>query len=74
MKRIVIAGNYRQFCHWCSVNEVYRRDPNVVYASSSERLLGISGAVEVVRIGTWYERSDLREIEASIACIQAKGQ
>jgi hypothetical protein len=74
MKRIVIAGNYRQFCQWCSENQVYRRDPNVIFAGSIQRLRGIAGPVEVVRYGTWAYRTDITEIEANIAYIQERAR
>ena len=70
MKVIVIAGNYREFCYWCSENHVARRDPNVIYASGPQRLRGLRGPLVVLRYGTYYERRDLSDIEGFISVIE----
>ncbi len=59
--RAVIAGNYHQFVSWCRDQGISPGRHDVLYATP-ERLRGRND-VEVLRVGTWYERDDLREIE-----------
>ncbi len=65
---VVIAGNRRQFKDWCRARSL---NPNLTLCvtsayESSRYLRGYRGDVSVVRVGTWYELRDLRQIEDTI--------
>lgn len=58
MVRLVLAGNYRQFEDWCREQRISLRQLHVhrvVYVAGTHHLNGL-GPVEVVRVGTWYDR------------------
>jgi hypothetical protein len=58
---VVLAGNYREFIHWCYENERNPRDRNLIYASEMYRLRGL-GPVRYITYGTWYMRRDAYEM------------
>jgi hypothetical protein len=60
----VIAGSYHEFRYWCHVNQK-REGPWVVYVADVRSLMGyiLFPKDEVVRIGTYYGRKDINEIE-----------
>jgi hypothetical protein len=69
---VVVAGNYRQFIHYCQANGIDRhRDRNVICASNARSLWGVSGPIESVYIGTWFLRDDLQEIQDRIIVLKA---
>ncbi len=72
MKHIVIAGNARQAEDYRRAQGLDRRD--VIYVVSAHRLNGLLIEADdvVARIGTFYERRDLREIDAVITRARAK--
>lgn len=53
----VIAGNYREFKYHYPVN-----DRDIIYVHTVDQLRGYRGG-KVVRVGTYYMRPDLEEIE-----------
>jgi hypothetical protein len=68
----VLAGTYRQFLDWCREHKV-SPDSDLVFDVTSPSSLRGRSNVELVRIGTWYERRDLWEIEEQIAFLAALG-
>jgi hypothetical protein len=63
LRRIyVIAGNYREFVHWCQDNHLKRHDPVVRYVSDFSKLRGFhieeSKGDKVVLYGTFESRMD----------------
>lgn len=64
-RKIVIAGNRRQFLDWCLENG---RDPNrEVFVHSPHVLCGLSIQPEdICRVGTWWEREDIKELEVEL--------
>lgn len=62
MKRIIIlAGSLKQFNYWCDEMGINPKNPKYIYADRPEKILGIE-AEQVIEIGTFYERSDAREM------------
>ncbi len=60
----ILAGNYRQFVQKYG-QEQRRSDAPYRYISSRESIMGLHH-LKVERIGTYYERPDLDEIELEI--------
>ncbi len=60
----VIAGNHREFKHYYP-----KEDRNIIYVHSRHQLRGYHGA-KVVRVGTWYERPDIEEIEREVKYVE----
>lgn len=61
---IVIAGNAEQFRNYVA-NSFDKRLPfqdTFIFARDRESLMGIE-ADEIIRVGTWYERKDIDDIE-----------
>jgi hypothetical protein len=67
----VIAGNYQQFIYWCREQGISPHSRQVIYASP-ERLRGYSN-LAIERVGTWYERDDIREIEEELRIVNRFG-
>lgn len=66
MRKLVIAGNYRQFKNYFPIH-----DNNVKYISHPFELKGYDNA-EIVRVGTWYElpHEFLRQVEEEDAILK----
>ncbi len=62
----VIAGNHRQFKYYYP-----KPDRNIVYVHSVDQLRGHHGG-KVVRVGTWYERPDLEELEREVRYVESR--
>jgi hypothetical protein len=67
--KIILAGNYQQFTEYCQQHDLSTSDcifPPTV--NGVRRLMGICGhrETELIRVGTWYQRDDIAEIEAYI--------
>lgn len=60
---LVLAGSYGQFRHWCLENHVSPTDSDRVRYISSVRTLQGARHYDFVRYGTWFERTDLEDIE-----------
>jgi hypothetical protein len=62
----VVAGNYREFVHWCQDNHLSRHDPRVRYIQDFTRLMGLrieeSKGDRVVLYGTYESRMDWPEM------------
>lgn len=63
LRRIyVIAGNYREYIHWCQDNKLGQHDPRVFYVQDFTRLMGAiieeSKGDKVVLYGTFESRMD----------------
>lgn len=65
----VLAGSHAQFERYR--DEHGSPDLTLRYVVKPDTFRGIRDA-EFVRVGTWYERSDGREIEAALASARAK--
>ena len=61
---LVVAGNYRQFRYYYP-----QPDRRIIFVDCVDRMRGIHGA-KVVKVGTWYERPDLEEIEREIPYVE----
>jgi hypothetical protein len=70
----IIAGNYQQFVRWCSENVLNPKDRSLFYIMDAYKLRGRRWREDdaVVYIGTYYERSDIFEIEEEIKVLQAR--
>ena len=75
MTTLIIAGNHRQYDNWIAEKRYYGgfsfRIGDYQYVSSSDRLRGRSDPKGVF-IGTWYERSDIREILTMLLAMTRK--
>lgn len=60
----VIAGNHREFKYYFP-----QPDSKIIYVNSRDQLMGYHGG-KVVRVGTWYERPDLEEIEREVKFVE----
>lgn len=60
----VIAGNYRQYMHWCQENGIHPWSGPAFYATVDN--LQRRSQVDVVRTGTWQFRRDLADIEDTL--------
>jgi len=65
MMKAILAGNYRQYLHWCHVNKCNPRGKDYFYIYDSVSLKGLR-EFEVVKTGTWYARNDIDAIEREI--------
>jgi len=63
----VIAGNYQQFRSWCWENCINPKRKDVVYVNAPSSLYGWHPDM-VCYYGTYYNRSDIGEVEAIIRC------
>lgn len=63
---LVLAGNHQQAMDWCRNNNLPPSAPNLCFITGPDSLRGRIGPVLVMRIGTWDERRDIREIEAGL--------
>ena len=64
-KKIVIAKNFSEYIYY-SKKFNYNRD-NSIYINSREQLLGLRLKREnILKIGQWYERSNIGEIEEEL--------
>lgn len=67
-KRVyVIAGTYKQFRYYYP-----KPDKNIIYVNSVDQLHGQHGGT-VDRVGTWYTRPDLEDLEREVAYMLFKG-
>jgi len=69
--KYIIAGNYKQFREYLEKHKIRSKD--VMYISKH----GLKGRTiteddEIIRIGTFYERGDLHEIERELLLCQKK--
>lgn len=60
--KLVVAGNYSQYRHYCRENGLVPDSKQACYVNSADRLRGRS-EYELVYCGTYLERSDLHEIK-----------
>lgn len=58
---VAIAADHRQFERWCYDQGFNPRRPHIIYLSEPWRARGIS-RIDLVRIGNWYSRRDLYQI------------
>lgn len=69
----VIAGNYREFVHWCKDNHLTPRSPIVTYIQDCTRIRGYhieeSKGDKVVLYGTYEGRMDWPIMAAELAVI-----
>ena len=72
--KFVIAGSHHQFEHWLRENNLNRQD--AIECSSVDRFRGITilPTDEIIRYGTWYDRSDLDEIEEDLREVMHRGR
>ena len=72
----VIAGNYRQFLMWCHDNKTSPNSKDVRGITRAEQLRGIAitGDDKVERVGTYYQRGDIDEIELSIKLASSRSR
>ena len=68
----VLAGNYREYRHWCGLAQLSPRGPEAFWIGGAISLRGRSD-LDIVTTGTWYERDDLAEIEAALAAAVFRG-
>ena len=68
---IVVAANWRDYKDWCAANGRHPYGRGMVYASSSSRLRGYSGPVELAITSSGWDRPDLGEIGRELAVIEA---
>lgn len=70
---VVLAGNVREADQWCRDNAVHPRGRGrrVLIVGRVHTLRGLSGPVEVARVGSWRDRSDLRAIEDHLLIVNA---
>ena len=60
-KKVVIAGNYRQYVNWCRENNLQLRD--AFYIDRIDQLFGLElAADDIVKVGTWYQRHDIDKL------------
>jgi hypothetical protein len=61
----ILAGNYEEFAHYCQSRDLNR--PDFVYLNkTAEGLLGRHNGCRLIRIGTWRERRDLKNVNELI--------
>jgi hypothetical protein len=61
----ILAGNYEEFAHYCQSRDLNR--PDFVYLNkTAEGLLGRHTGCRLIRIGTWRERRDLKNVNELI--------
>jgi hypothetical protein len=65
----VFAGTAHQAHQWMRDNNRSPKDAR--YIDRTDRLRGIERGLEFVRVGTWYDRKDGREIEHALAARDA---
>ena len=59
----VLAGNYVQFVNYCRSIGRSHHDPAFRYLHDERDLRGLHHRPNVIRVGTWQDRHDLRDIE-----------
>lgn len=63
--KLILAGNQREYDEWLKYNHVSRREAYAISGPASLR--GYTPRPgDVIRVGTWYMRRDLAEIEDEI--------
>ncbi len=70
--KVVIAGNRRQFLRWCETEGIDAYSHNIRYIAEPDQLRGLRNYT-VERVGTWFERDDLHEIDQLLAQAAAFG-
>jgi len=60
----ILAGNGQQASEWQRENKLDSRTCR--YIRDEYILRGVKGPIEIVKVGTWYERGDLKEIEEQL--------
>lgn len=67
--KIIIAGNYEQFCNWCYENKINPHSREVFYTGRVMSFLGyrFKDTDELIWTGTWFERDDIMDILNEIA-------
>ena len=73
----VFAGNYREFAQWCidDLDMSYKlaeRRHFAAYIRDSYFLNGRQN-IQIIKYGTWYARSDRRQIEEQITWLRNSG-
>lgn len=63
--KLVLAGNQREYEKWIRDHGLTKRDAPAISKPDSIRGLTLRPG-DVIKVGTWYERSDLGEIEQNI--------
>jgi hypothetical protein len=67
---LVVAGDYRQFVHWCRQNDINPRGREARYVADWNSIRGRRGN-PYVTVGTYYARRDLAEIREALRYIEA---
>jgi hypothetical protein len=66
IRKVILAGNHRQFVDWCHDNAIdpRRHTPEVINVTHAEGLMGVRlGPLDhLLRVGTWYDRRDIESI------------
>jgi hypothetical protein len=71
---LVIAGNYRQFVFWCREHNIDPRNTRkAVFLGENDSARRIQGrhGNPYIKIGTFYERRDLLEVNQHLHIIEA---
>lgn len=67
VRTVVLAKNLQAFHAWCLQTGRSPRDRTILYASGPSALRGLTGPVEIVRYGDWWERIDREALEDAVA-------
>ena len=62
--KLVIAGNYKEFKYYFP-----KPDKNIIYVDSVRQIRGACRG-EIIKVGTWYERPDIYELEQESAIVR----
>ena len=68
--KAIIAGTFRQAQEYVKDNKLNRLDYHII--SEPYCLKGLRN-VEVIKVGTWFERNDIDEIEQELSFLTSAG-
>ncbi len=69
VKTYILAGNHAQALDYCATRGLNHKEYPYIH-HGSEQLRGTKGA-KVLRVGTWYQRTDIDHIEGLIVATDA---
>jgi len=69
-RTVVLAQSLQAFHAWCLQAGRSPRDRSLLYPSGPHALRSLTGHVEIVRYGSWYERPDGQALEAAVAALE----
>ena len=66
VRTVVLAQNLQAFHAWCLKTGHSPRDRAILYASGPSALRGLTGPVEIVGHGDWWDRIDRQALEDAV--------